>query len=71
MATYINTLYEQSSAYHCVMDATKSQLRRRRRYTLMAITYHKEESKEPKQVEFFEAELALIDKRLSLKSTPE
>lgn len=64
---YINQPYEQSAAYRCTMNATPEQLAVRRGYTVIAINYHKRNHNKP-QVEFFEAELALIDKRLAGRS---
>ena len=65
--TYINQPYKESAAYKCTMSATPKQLKIRRKYTKLAIRYHKKNHNK-QQVEFFEAELALIDKRLAERS---
>lgn len=67
---YINTPYENSAAYHSVMRANIIQLQTRRPYTVNAIHFHEREGNAG-QVEFFTAELALIDKRIKLLETPE
>jgi hypothetical protein len=59
-----HTAYNGSEAYKCVMSATAEQLRRRKPYTVAAIAYWKLYNNAP-EVEFFRADLALIEKRLT------
>jgi hypothetical protein len=61
---YLSIPYKNSAAYKTVMSATTAaQLHNRKRYTLGAIEYHKNEGN-TEQVEFFKSDLALIEKRL-------
>lgn len=60
---YENIKYKGSDAEITVKGLSMDSLKYRRRYTEMAIDYHKKEQN-PKQIVFFEAELKLIDKRL-------
>lgn len=65
---YTTEQYEGSEAYKCTMGATREQLEIRKRYTEMAVEYHAREENTD-QTKFFMDDLALINKRLSLKST--
>lgn len=63
---YLNIPYQNSAAYHSVMGATTpAQLLNRKRYTLGAIEFHECEGN-AEQVSFFESDLALIEKRLTM-----
>ena len=55
--------YLNSAAYHSVMGCTRAQLLNRKKYTVGAIEFHRREGN-TEQAEFFESELALIEKRL-------
>ncbi len=63
---YLNIPYQNSAAYNSVMGCTtRAQLLNRKLYTLGAIEFHKREGN-TEQVDFFESELALIEKRLKI-----
>ena len=61
--TYLNLPFQNSEAYHSVVGATLEQLENRRPYAVMAVNFHAAEGN-AEQVEFFKAELELIEKRI-------
>ena len=63
---YQNIPYQNSPAYNSVMGCTtRAQLLNRKPYTVMAIEFHKMEGN-AEQVVFFQSDLALIEKRLTM-----
>ena len=63
---YLNIPYQNSAAYHSVMGCTtRAQLLNRKPYTIMAIEFHEMEGN-AEQVAFFQSDLALIEKRLTM-----
>ena len=63
---YLNIPYQNSAAYHSVMGCTtRAQLLNRKPYTVMAIEFHRMEGN-AEQVVFFQNDLALIEKRLTM-----
>lgn len=62
---YLNANYKNSAAYNSVMGCSSAQLATRKPYTILALEYHKAQGN-LEQAAFFESELALIEKRLTM-----
>jgi len=61
---FLDTPYRESECFYATNSVTcKERLMNRRKYTLSAISYHKERNNK-KQVQFFTEDLNLINKKL-------